>query len=135
MKNLFTSLNGAIALSFAALLIELFRGFIDSMFVYSVEFKGMELILAVVYTFVFGVWGAGLFVAREGKRWGIMAAFVIGLLFWMGEDWLTTLPVLCPNGCNTIWSNIAALAGLLIGGLALFALGLQIWRKAAAVTV
>lgn len=133
MKNWFTSVNGAITLSFAALLIELFRGFIDSMFVYPVEFKGAGLALAVGYTIAFGVWGAALFAARERKRWGLIAAFAIGLLLWIAQDWMTIL-VFCPNGCNTIWSTIAALMDLVIGGLALIALGLQIWRKRAAVT-
>lgn len=133
MKNLFTSLYGAIKLSFAALLIELFRGFIDSMFVYPVEFKGMELALAIFYTVALGLWGAALFAAREGKRWGIIAAFAIGLWFWVAQDWMTIL-VFCPKGCNSIWSSIAAWADVLIGGLALIALGLQIWRKRASVT-
>lgn len=133
MKNWFTSVNGAITLSFAALLIELFRGFIDSMFVYPVEFKGAELALAVAYTITLGVWGAALFAARERKRWGLIAAFAIGLLLWIAQDWMTIL-VFCPNGCNAIWSTIAALADLVVGGLALIALGLQIWRKRAAVT-
>ena len=131
--NWFKSLNGAITLSFAALLIELFRGFIDFAFLYSTEFKGIEIIMAFVYTIIFGVWGAGLFAAREGKRWGIIAAFVIGLVFWIGEDWMTML-VFCPNGCNTIWAQIASLVDLVIGGLALIALGLQIWRKPANAT-
>jgi len=131
--NWFKSLNGAITLSFAALLIELFRGFIDFAFLYSTDFKGIEIIMAFVYTIIFGVWGAGLFAAREGKRWGIIAAFVIGLVFWIGEDWMTML-VFCPNGCNTIWAQIASLVDLVIGGLALIALGLQIWRKPANAT-
>jgi hypothetical protein len=129
----FKSLNGAITLSFAALLIELFRGFIDFAFLYSTEFKGIEIIMAFFYVFIFGVWGASLFAAREGKRWGIIAAFVIGLVFWIGEDWMTIL-VFCPNGCNTIWAPTASLVGLVIGGLALIALGLQIWRKPANAT-
>jgi hypothetical protein len=131
--NWFKSLNGAITLSFAALLIELFRGFIDFAFLYSTEFKGIEIIMAFVYIIIFGVWGAGLFAVREGKRWGIIAAFVIGLVFWIGEDWMTML-VFCPNGCNTIWAQIASLVDLVIGGLALIALGLQIWRKPANAT-
>lgn len=126
--NWFKSLNGAITLAFAALLIELFRGFIDFAFLYSTEFKGIEIIMAFVYTIIFGVWGAGMFAAREARRWGIITAFVIGLVFWIGEDWMTIL-VFCPNGCNTIWAQNGSLAGLVIGGLALIALGIQIWRK------
>ncbi len=131
--NWFKSLNGAITLSFAALLIELFRGFIDFAFLYSTEFKGIEIIMAFVYIIIFGVWGAGLFAGREGKRWGIIAAFVIGLVFWIGEDWMTML-VFCSSGCSTIWAQIASLVDLVIGGLALIALGLQIWRKPAIAT-
>ena len=133
MKSLFTSLSGAITLSFAALLIELFRGFIDSMFVYPFDFRGSELVLAVVSTIIFGIWGAALFAAREGMRWGLIAAFAIGLFLWVTQDWGTIL-VYCSNGCNSMWSMITAYAGLLVGGLALIALGLQLWRKRVSVT-
>lgn len=128
MKRWFISLDGAITLSFAAFLIELFRGFIDFAFLYSTDFKGSEIMMAFIYVVIFGVWGTGLVAAREGKRWGLIADFVIGLLFWIGEDWMTML-VFCPNGCNTIWAQIASLVDLIVGGLALFALGLQFRRR------
>ncbi len=128
MKSWFTSLDGAIRLSFAAFLIELFRGFIDFAFLYSADFKGSEILMAFIYVVVFGIWGTGLVAAREGKGWGLIAAFVIGLLFWIGQDWMTML-VFCPNGCNTNWAQIASLVDLIVGGLALSALGLQLWRK------
>jgi hypothetical protein len=134
MKTWFTSLNGAITLSFAALLIELFRGFLDFALIYPKQFKGMELIAAVFYTIVFGIWAASLIAARGNSRVGLMAAFGVGLLFWLGLDWTTTLPIICPNGCETIWFNIAAGVGLVVGALALVALGLQIWRKPAVST-
>ncbi len=81
MKNWFISLDSAIVLSFAAFLIELFRGFVDFAFLYNAEFKGSEIMMAFIYVVIFGVWGMGLVAAREGKRWGLIAAFVIGLLF------------------------------------------------------
>lgn len=130
--NWFKSLNGAITLSFAAMLIELFRGFLDFAIIYPNQMKGMELIIAVIYAVIFGVWGAGLLVARGGKRGGMIAALIVGLLFWFGIDWTTTLPILCPNGYSTIWFNIASLADLVVGGLAAVALILQVRNKAPA---
>jgi hypothetical protein len=129
MKTWFTSLNGAITLSFCAMLIELFRGFLDFSIIVPHEFKGNEVIGAEVYAIVFGMWGAGLLGARGGNRWGMLSAFVVGLLFLVGLDVTTTLPILCPNGCGTIWFNIAAGAGLVVGGLALVAWILQLRSK------
>ncbi len=130
MKNWFTSLNGAITLSFLALLIELFRAFLDFAIIFPNALKGMEVAGALVYAIVFGIWGAGLLAARGASRAGLAAAFVVGLLFWLGLDWTTTLPIICPNGCATIWFNIAAGADLIVGGLALLALALQFRRGA-----
>jgi hypothetical protein len=129
MKTWFASLNGAITLSFCALSIELFRAFLDFSIIIPQEFKGKELIGAAIYAVIFGLWGAGLLVARGGKRWGMVAAFAVGLLFLVGLDVTTTLPILCPNGCGTIWFNIAAGAGLIVGGLALVAWVLQFRKK------
>ena len=52
-----------------------------------------------------------------------------GLLFWLGLDLTTTLPILCPDGCATVWFNIAAGVDLVVGGLALVALAMQFTRK------
>ncbi len=133
MKNWFTSLNGAITLSFTALLIQVFRGLIDSMFVYHQEFPGMELALAAGFAVAFGVWIKGLLAASGGSRRGMIAAFAVGLWLWVTQDWGTILVFCAASGCASVWSSIAAWADVLIGGSALIALGLQIWRRPASI--
>lgn len=131
MKTWFTSLNGALALSFAALLIELWRGLLDFAFVYPYNTKGMEVIIATVYVVLFGIWLYGLNKAQQSKRAGIIAALVIGLLFVLGID-LGTILFYCRAGCTHVEFNYAAWAGLVVGALAVVALVLQLSQKKAA---
>lgn len=134
MRSWFASLTGAITLAFAALLIELFRALLDFAIVLP-QFAGSEtqlVIAAALYTGLFGLWAAGLLWAQAGRRAGLLTAFGLGLLFWLGLDWTTTLPIMCPNGCDSVWFNIAAGVDLVVGGAALVALALQLRRKPAA---
>ena len=58
MKNWFTSLNGAITLSVIALLTEVWRGFLDAMFVFPNEFGDESSMQfgALIFTALFGAW-------------------------------------------------------------------------------
>ena len=125
MKGWFTSLNGALMLSFVALLIELWRGFLDFAFIYPNEMKGMEVIASIVYVVLFGIWAFGLNQGQQSKRAGMIAALVIGLLFLLGID-LGTILFYCPGGCVRAEFNYLAWAGLVVGTLAIVALALQI---------
>lgn len=125
MKGWFTSLNGALMLSFVALLIELWRGFLDFAFIYPNELKGMEVIASIVYVVVFGIWAFGLNQGQQSKRAGMIAALVIGLLFLLGID-LGTILFYCRGGCVRAEFNYSAWAGLVVGTLAIVALALQI---------
>ena len=131
MKSWFTSLNGALTLSFAALLIELWRAFLDFAFVLPNDAKGYEVIAATVYVALFGVWLVGLHKAHEA-RWGIIAALGIGLLAVLGID-VGSLLFYCPGGCSRVEFNLASWAGLVIGTLAVVALALQLRGNAAQV--
>lgn len=128
MKNWLTSLNGALTLSFVALLIELWRGLLDFAFVYPYDAKGLEVITATVYVVLFAVWLLGLNKAQQGKRAGILAALVVGLLYVLGID-LGTIFFYCRAGCAHIEFNYSAWAGLVIGGLGVVALALQVGKR------
>lgn len=98
MKTRLFSLSGAVALSFAHLLVEMWRGFNDFSFYYPEDFGSSALPLAAaVYTLVFAFWLVGLVNGRQGKRGGILTALVVGALFWLGID-LGTLLFYCPGG-------------------------------------
>jgi hypothetical protein len=125
MKNWFTSLNGALTLSFLALLIELWRGFLDFAFIYPVQTKGMEVIAATVYAVLFGVWMYGLSKGQQSSRAGIVAAMMIGVIFLLVID-LGTIFFYCPHGCTRVESNLSAWTGLVVGTLAIIALALQV---------
>lgn len=128
MKNWFTSLNGALTLSFVALLLELWRGFLDFAFIYPNEMKGMEIGIAIVYVVLLGIWIYGLNSARQSHRAGILAALVVGLLYVLGID-VGTIFFYCRNGCVRAEFNYTSWAGLLVGLLAVVALAVQVRKK------
>jgi hypothetical protein len=134
MKSWFMSLTGAITLSAIALLIELFRAFLDFAYILPNEFAtSTELmtLTALVYVVVFGVWGRGLFAAQGGGRAGIVAALVVGALFLVAID-VGTIFFYCPGGCSLFLFNLATWAGLVLGLLAVIALAFQLrqWKAA-----
>jgi ammonia channel protein AmtB len=130
MKNWFTSLNGAIALSAIALLTEVWRGFLDAMFVFPNDF-GDDSILhlsALIYTFLFAAWTWSLISAARGSRRGLIATFIINALIWLMIP-VSTLLFYCPVDCLAEAGWIFGLANtlnLLFGLLAGIALGLQL---------
>jgi hypothetical protein len=132
MKNWFTSLNGAITLSAVALLTEVWRGFLDAMFVFPNDF-GDDSILhlsALIYTFLFAAWIWSLISAARGSRRGLIATFIINGLIWLMIP-VSTLLFYCPVDCLAEAGWIFGLANtlnLLFGLLAGIALGLQLRR-------
>jgi len=132
MKNWFTSLNGAITLSVTALLAEVWRGFLDAMFVFPTDIgeEGFMHLSALIYTFLFAGWAWSLVAAARGSRRGLIATFVINGLVWLMIP-VSTLLFYCPVDCLAEAGWIFGLANtlnLLFGLLAAIALGLQIWR-------
>ena len=131
MKNWFTSLSGAIAISVIALLTEAWRGFLDAMFVLPVDYgnEGIMNLAAVIFTMLFGSWAWTLILASRGSRGGLIAAFVINalVLFAIPISWLL---VYCPADCRAEAGifNLANTLNLIFGALAAIALGIQIWH-------
>lgn len=128
MKTWFASSTGAITLSFVALLIELPRAFLDFAFElpgFTGGGEGPMILAAAVYTLLFGVWIIGLFKARQSQRAGLITALAIGLLFVLGID-LDTIFFYCPGGCAFAAFDLASWLGLIVGTLAVIALGAQL---------
>ena len=131
MKKWLTSLNGAIALSVLALLTEMWRGFLDAMFVFPEVYGDESLmnIAAVVFTVLFAGWAWTLILAGRGSRGGLIVAFALNalVLFAVPVSWLL---VYCPAACRAEAGvfNLANTLNLVFGLLAAVALGIQIWR-------
>lgn len=133
MKTWFTTVEGAVTLSAIALLIELFRAFLDFVYVYPDEFpKTAEVMAAtaLVYVVLFGIWGKGLSIAAAGNRTGIIAALVVGALFVLGID-AGTILFYCPGGCSPLIFSLTSWAGLVVGAMAVIALARQLSSKLA----
>lgn len=132
MKIWFTSLNGALTLSALALLTELWRGFLDAMFIIPNEFgqdNAMHL-YALIYTLLFAGWTWSLISAARGSRRGLIAAFIINGFVWLMVP-VSTLLFFCPVDCLAEAGWIFGLANtlnLLFGLLAAIALALQLRR-------
>ncbi len=129
--KIFTSLNGALALSFAHLLIELWRALLDFSFTFPNFTKSNEsqmLIASLVYVAMFAIWMLGLRNAGSGNRGRLIAALVVGILFLLGID-LGTILFYCPGGCSHAAFNIAAWVGAIVGLLAVVALAMVIRRR------
>jgi hypothetical protein len=132
MKNWFTSLNGAIALSVMALLSEIWRGFMDAMFVLPNDFgdEGIMNLAAVIFTVLFAAWAWLLVLASRSSRGGLIAAFAINGLVWLAIP-VSWLFFYCPAACRADAGlfNLANTLNLIFGLLAAISLGIQIWRN------
>jgi hypothetical protein len=132
MKNWFTSLNGALTLSVITLLTEVWRGFLDAMFVIPIEFGNKETmqLAALIFTALFSAWTWSLIIASRGSRGGLIAAFLINGLVWLGIP-LSWLFFYCPAACQAEAGifNLANTLNLVFGLLAGITLGIQIWRS------
>jgi hypothetical protein len=133
MKNLFTSLNGAVTLSAIAMLPLLARGMgLDAAFVLPNEVGVREdqpvmiALLVLWVTVLFGGWIWALLAAVRGGRGGVIWAFIFSL-FTALISALTLLVFCAGKGCAA-WpvGNIIVWAGLIAGLAASVALGLQL---------
>ena len=132
MKNWFLSLNGAMTLSVLTLLSQVWRGFLDAMFVLPTDFgnEGTMQLAAVIFTLFFAGWTWAIWAAQKGSRRGLLAAFAINALV------LVTVPIswlffYCPAECRTEAGifNLANTLNLVLGLLAGLSLAAQLWQK------
>jgi hypothetical protein len=133
MKNWFISLNGALTLSVVTLLSEMWRGFLDAMFVFPTDIADEVLmnLAAVIFTVLFGGWAWSLVAAGRGSRRGVIAAFALNalVLLMIPVSWLFFY---CPAECRAEAGifNLANTLNLLFGSLAAVSLGLQLRQDA-----
>lgn len=129
MKNWFASLNGAIVLSFIALLTFLGRTFIDFQFVYN-EFApnpNSAALAMLLNMSLFGGWLWSLYAGVRGIRRGWIAGLIFALLLpFMGG--IATLVFFCPSPCATAGGlmEIANWINMITGLLAVIAVGLHL---------
>jgi len=131
MKNWFTSRNGAITLTALALLTELWRSFLDAMFVLPNDFgdEGLLNLAAVIFAVLFAAWIWSLVLTSRGSRGGLIAAFILNglVLFAIPLSWLFFYcPAECRAGAGIF--NLANTLNLVFGSLAFISLGIQLWH-------
>ena len=130
MKEWFFSLKGAIVLVTIAFLSEVWRGFLDAMLVFPVDF-GDEILMnlaAVIFTLLFAAWAWMIILASKNNRKGLIATFMMNFFV------LLAIPIswyifYCPAECRTEAGifNLANILNLVFGVLAAISLGSQIW--------
>ncbi|MEK7325251.1 MAG: hypothetical protein AAB217_08370 [Chloroflexota bacterium] len=134
MKTWFTSLNGALALTALAWLSELWRTAIDAaQQFYMPASRDVTGLYALVYTVFLAWWAYALHTATRGSRGGLMTAFALNALFWLGIP-IGTVFFYCTGPCAAsagIVFNTVNWLNLILGLLAGVALALVLWRKGA----
>jgi hypothetical protein len=132
--KIFTSLNGALALTALAWLSQLWRALIDAtQGFYSNATAGTLLVtFTLVYAAFLAGWAYAMYTASRGSRGGLMATFALNTLFWLGIG-VGTLFFYCPGWCSNSAVNIANVLNLILGLLAGAALALVLWRRGAQV--
>ena len=132
MKKWFFSLNGALTLSVLALLSNLWRGFLDAMFVLPIDFgdDGTLQLAAIIFTALFAGWGWAIWLAWQGSRRGLIAAFLFNglVLLAIPVSWLLFY---CPAECRAEAGvfNLANMLNLVFGLLAGLSLAVQLRQK------
>jgi hypothetical protein len=130
MKEWILSRNGAVILSGLTLLSQLWRGFLDAMFVLPVDFgdEGTLQLAAIIFSLVFAGWGLAIWSAAQGSRRGLIATFAINALMLLAVPvgWLLFY---CPADCRADAGifNLANTLNLALGALSAVALGVQLW--------
>lgn len=132
MKTWFTSLNGALALTALAWFSELWRTLIDAtQGFHSNATEGSLLVtFTLAYTAVLAGWVYAMHSASRGNRGGLMAAFALNALFWLGIAVATPL-FYCSGWCSNSAINTANVLNLILGLLAGVALMSQLRQKKA----
>ena len=135
MIRWFTSLNGAIVITALTILSEIWRGFLDAMFVFPVDFgdpASMQA-AALVFALLFGGWTWSLALAWRGRRRALIVTFILNLVV------LVAIPVswlffYCPSACRATAGifNLANTLNLALGILTGISLALQLRPSAAA---
>jgi len=132
MKEWFFSLNGALTLSALTLLSQVWRGFLDAMFVLPTDFgdEGTMQLAAIVFTALFASWSWAIWSAWRGSRRGLLAAFLINLLVLLMIP-ISWLLFYCPAACRADAGifNLANTLNLVLGLLAGISLATQLWIK------
>lgn len=132
MKNWFFSLRGAVVLSAIALITEVWRSFLDAMFVLPTDF-GNETIMntaSFIFTLLFVGWAWLLVLTSRGSRKGLIANFILNIVVLLAVP-VSWLLFYCPTACQAeagIFFNLANTLNLIFGLLAAISLGIQIWR-------
>jgi hypothetical protein len=125
MKSTLLNRNLALVLALAALLSELWRGFLDAMFVLPVDFNQPATLqlAAVIFTILFAGWGLALAIAWQGSRRATMATLGINLLVLLAIP-ISWLFFYCPAECRLQAGvfNMANSVNLILGVLATAAL-------------
>lgn len=133
MKSWFLSRNGALTITALAWLSEMWRGYLDAMFVFPVDFND-PLILnaaAVIFALLFGGWAWSLALAWRGSRKAMITTFALNLLVLLGIP-VSWLFFYCPAACQAEAGifNLANTLNLAFGGIAAIALSFHLSRQA-----
>ena len=130
--KIFTSLNGALALTALAWLSELWRTAIDAtQQFYMPASRDVTGLYALVYIAFLAWWAYALHTATRGSRGGLMTAFALNALFWLGIPVGTVLFYCtgeCAAGAGIVFNTVNWL-NLILGLLAAVALVLQLTQK------
>lgn len=138
MKNWFISNNGAITLSAIAWLTELFRAWLDMLFVYNTEaFVNAQIdgtstiVVTFIYTAVFAGWAYSMHSALLGSRGALIVTFVLNALVWLAIP-LPWILFYCTGECAAnagILFNTSNWLNLIFGVLAAVALVFQFRQR------
>lgn len=135
MKDNLNSLKLALALSALALISEVWRGFLDAMFVFPVDFGDPATMhaTALVETALFAGWAWLLVLAGRGSRRALISVFALNavIVLVIPIGWLSFY---CPADCRASAGalfNLANTLNLILGILAGVALGLQLKPRSA----
>lgn len=101
MKNWFTSLNGALVISFCAVLAFLWSALLDMSLVWATFNLSMWQIGfgALILVGIVGLWLWGLAATLRGSRRGLVTAIIFAILLALYAlmDWIAYCPTTCPR--------------------------------------